>query len=304
MNRYPSRHTHRDVLEAGSVYPGPLTLAVVIATRGSSYRKAGALALLCDDGLVAGCISGGCLEQDLIAKAHDARRLGLPCVHRFDTRSDEDRWFGSQTGCRGEIDILLVPADADGTHSLLAALQAADAAQQTLWLDAATPVAVRWSLQMQAGALALRPSPRLLLLGGGPEAPPLLTLARTLGWYTTVVEHRERYLAGGRLGAADLIIAERPSAALRRGFDTRFDAVLCMTHLYEEDRQCLNLLALAPPVFVGVVGPAQRRDELLAELGADAAAALAHLKGPVGLMLGAHGPEAMALAIMAQLTGG
>lgn len=286
------------------VHPGPLTLAVVIATRGSSYRKAGALALLSEDGLLAGCISGGCLEQELIEKAQTARRQAQPCVHRFDTRSDEDRWFGSQTGCRGEIDILLVPPGIDGSHRLLAALQAADAAQQTLWLDAWMPTAIQWSLQTLEGALALRPSPRLLLLGGGPEAPPLLTLARTLGWYTTVVEHRERYLAEGRLDAADRTLAERPAAALRRGFEGHFDAVLCMTHLYDEDRQCLQQLALAPPPFVGVVGPAQRREELMAELGADVAAALAHLQGPVGLMLGAHGPEAMALAIMAQLTRG
>lgn len=306
MQTYPSAHTHRAVLEAARAHTGALTLALVITTRGSSYRKAGALALIADTGLLAGCISGGCLEQDLLDSAMLARGDGRNRRLRFDTRSDEDRWFGSQTGCRGEIEVLLIPSAADGTHAVLQALLAADAAQQRLWLQVDTDDTLdfgcaRPPASADALLVPIGPSPRLLLLGGGPEAPPLIALARTCGWHVVVVEHRERYLAQGRLQGADRVIAARPAVGLADLNPQQFDAVLCMSHLYDEDRLCLQQLAAAAPAWLGVVGPAQRRLDLLAELDPVAAQALAHLEGPVGVHLGSHGPEAMALAMLARL---
>lgn len=306
MQTYPSAHTHRAVLEAARAHTGALTLALVIATRGSSYRKAGALALIGDTGLLAGCISGGCLEQDLLDSAMLARGDGQNRRLRFDTRSDEDRWFGSQTGCRGEIEVLLIPSAADDTHGVLQALLAADAAQQRLWLQVDTDDTLHWgglqpAPRADALLLPIAPSPRLLLLGGGPEAPPLIAMARACGWHVVVVEHRERYVAHGRLAAADRLIVARPAVGLAGLNPRQFDAVLCMSHLFDEDHQCLQQLAAAPPAWLGVVGPAQRRLDLLAELNPAAAQALAHLEGPVGVHLGSHGPEAMALAMLARL---
>jgi xanthine dehydrogenase accessory factor len=303
---YPLHHSLRHLLDDWRAAPRPAVAALVLATRGSSYRRAGALALIDSHGLASGCISGGCLEADLVAAAQASLGSGEMRRVSYDTSSDEDRVFGSQSGCRGQIDILLWPSLDPEQHPLLDALVAADDAHLALWIETARQVP-----RLQTGMipedpgswLRMAPPPRVLLLGGGPEAPPLLTLARTLGWRVDVVEHRARYLAGSRLISADHCIEARPGTALASLDLKRYDAALCATHLFDEDRICLQQLANAPLPFIGILGPASRREELLAELGPDSGASLrGRLEGPVGVMLGSHGPEALALSIVARLT--
>ncbi|MCE7930655.1 MAG: hypothetical protein DYH17_04695 [Xanthomonadales bacterium PRO6] len=298
VHRYPRHHTLLHLLDDWRARPRPAVAALVVATRGSSYRKPGALALIDETGLAAGCISGGCLEVALVADAHAVLAVGSALRRSYDTRGDDDRWFGSQSGCRGTTDLLLWPGDAH--HPLLTALAAADDAHRWLWVDAD---ALECHETAAAGRVAIAPPPRLLLLGGGPEAPPLLTLAGTLGWRVDVVEHRARYLADARLAAARNCIAARPAAVVDSLRLARYDAAICASHLYDEDRCCLAALADSSLGFIGLLGPPSRRDELLAELAAPARARLdGRLEAPVGLALGAHGPEAVALAMLARLT--
>jgi len=78
--------------------------------------------------------------------------------------------------------------------------------------------------------------------------------------------------------------------------------VLVMNHNYELDARCLRLLAESSAGYVGLLGPPARRDALLTEIGDIAATQLEpRLYAPVGLRLGGEGPEAIALAIAAQL---
>ena len=310
MDDFPSHYSLRALLENYAARPRPVVLVLVVATRGSSYRKAGALALIDQCGLSCGCISGGCLEADLLAaglRALESAKLGHLCL---DTRTDEDRWFGSQSGCRGEIEVLLIPSDRCGSHALLDALQLADSEQRalTLRIDLA-PGNPSYRLDDDAeddGAIRVRieASPRVLLLGAGPEGPPLIELAKRMGWWLEVVEHRARYLAQGRLSGADRVHGERPAEVLERLTDVRFDAVICASHLFDEDRRCLELLAASAVPVIGVLGPVARGVELLAELTTEQRDALAgRVHAPIGIALGAYGPEAVALSIAARLLG-
>lgn len=304
MLSYPNHHGLRDLLENWRARPRPAVAALVTATSGSSYRKPGALALIDDAGLAVGCISGGCLEVDLVTAAQQSLVSGKCALVRYDTRSDDDRMFGSQSGCRGEVEVLLWPDRSGTRHALLDALCAADLAHRPVWIEpATTPQPPSLATAERAGWLRLAPPPRLLLLGAGPEAPALIALVRTLGWHCEVVEHRQRYLAGARLGQADRLIAARPSSAINDLALDDYDAAVCATHLYEEDRACLQSLAGSAIAFIGVLGPSARLAELLSELPADVSARLAgRVEGPAGVMLGAHGPEAVALSIAARLT--
>lgn len=306
MLSYPAEHSLRQLLENWRRSPRPVVVALVTATSGSSYRKPGALALIDAQGLAIGCISGGCLEVDLLAAAQQALSTGECAVVRYDTRSDEDRVFGSQTGCRGEVEVLLWPDRSGLRHPLLDALCAADHAHALVWVGpsggALAPMVAAGTCD-EAGWLSIAPPPRLLLLGAGPEAPALIGMLLMLGWHVDVIEHRARYLSGVRLQAADRVIAARPAAALADLDLTPYDAVICATHLYDEDRGCLQHLAPASVGFIGILGPAARREELLAELPEALAARLRdRVEGPAGIMLGAHGPEAVALSIAARLT--
>ncbi len=84
-------------------------LGVVIGTEGSTYQKTGALVLLDGNGLRHGVISGGCLEPALEQAARDVHASGRAAIADFDTRSDEDLLFGSGIGCRGRVQLLLLP---------------------------------------------------------------------------------------------------------------------------------------------------------------------------------------------------
>lgn len=87
----------------------PCVLATVVGTEGSTYRRPGARMLVGTEGTrLAGSISGGCLEGDLLAAAWQRTAPGLPAalVH-YDTRRDADALFGHGTGCRGRVSVLL-----------------------------------------------------------------------------------------------------------------------------------------------------------------------------------------------------
>ncbi|HVP60426.1 MAG TPA: XdhC family protein [Myxococcaceae bacterium] len=85
----------------------PVLLATVVATSGSTYRRPGARLLLSAERWIAGGISGGCLERDVLQKAWWRTREG-PVVVSYDSTSadDEETWtFG--LGCNGRVDVLL-----------------------------------------------------------------------------------------------------------------------------------------------------------------------------------------------------
>ena len=328
---------HRGILEelaAWSARGAAFTLCVVVHCSGSTYRKPGALALVAADGERLGVISGGCLEADLESSARAALAENRPRVALFDTRSDDDLVFGSGSGCRGQMQVLLLPVTARGAHPLCEALITAERAQQMLEAALITSGpdvggGYLWSANTETElpprsvpARALRgqaqgehqleggttcavvrfaPAPRVMLIGAGPEAPALIDIANRLGWRVTISDHREALL-GARAAGAERTICARPAAALAAVAGQRLDACIVMTHTAANDREALAALARRTDPFIGLLGPPARRDELLAELDPAARAALTpRLHAPVGLRLGGYGPETLALSVCAEL---
>jgi xanthine dehydrogenase accessory factor len=274
------------------------SLVLVARTEGSTYRKSGAVALVGADGVHVGVISGGCLESGVETLAREALRAGAPRLKVFDTRSDDDLVFGSGSGCRGRMHVLALPATAAASRDLVDAIIDAGGARRpiTLALDALAPGL------LDGGEVTIRPAPQVLVLGAGPEAPPLVRICQTLGWYCIVADAREALLASERIGHVDRVLPRRPAAALRELSGERFDAALVMTHVADADLEALRALAVAEVPYVGLLGPPARRDELLARLDASERDALrVRLRAPLGLPLGGEGPEAIALAIAAEL---
>jgi xanthine dehydrogenase accessory factor len=306
-------------------------LALVTDTEGSTYRKPGALALVADDGERVGAISGGCLEPALDQLARDALASGRVEVALFDTRGDDDLVFGSGSGCRGRMRVLAWPV-APGAQAFFDALCAAQADGEALDLvlsvDAggagrglAWRAGLRFDLNADEAAAGLResapglheargalfarlriaPAPRLLLVGAGPEAPAMLRLANTLGWLAEVMDHRPGLLLPERLGDTNALRHGRPATVLP-SLAIVPDAALVMTHVASTDLEALRALAAMRVGYVGLLGPPGRRDELLAQLtDAERAALMPRLRAPVGLPLGGDGPEAIAMAVAAQL---
>ena len=86
-----------------------VALATVVSIEGSSYRLPGARMLIVDGKWIAGSISGGCLEDDVVMRAAEAVARNMPVVTTYDTTSDDDIVFGVGLGCKGIITIFIEP---------------------------------------------------------------------------------------------------------------------------------------------------------------------------------------------------
>jgi xanthine/CO dehydrogenase XdhC/CoxF family maturation factor len=150
-------------------------------------------------------------------------------------------------------------------------------------------------------AIPLALPPRLLLLGGGPDAQPLVDFAARLAWRITVYDHRPAYAQTARFPQAEQVVLGRPEA-LAETLDTRrFDAAVIMSHHLPSDLAYLRTLSATRIPYVGLLGPAVRREKLLADLGAAAAHLRGRLRAPIGLNIGGRAPESIALSIVAEI---
>jgi xanthine/CO dehydrogenase XdhC/CoxF family maturation factor len=151
----------------------------------------------------------------------------------------------------------------------------------------------------------IQPPTPLVIFGAGPDAFPLVRLAKTLGWDVTVVDHRPAFAKAKRFPVADRVILSEPGAIPSAvALDGQTVAVV-MTHHYLHDRTLLGVLLAASVRYVGVLGPKARTVRLLDELRATGVVpspeVLHRLYGPVGLDIGAETPEQVALAIVAEI---
>lgn len=141
-------------------------LATVVRVAGSSYRRPGARMLVADDRWLAGCVSGGCLEGDVMRRGDFRLRSGAPVVVRYDSTSDDDIGWGFGVGCNGVVEILLerIPEQGSATEDPLAFARACIAAEDVGVMvtvfestDATVPVGARLYLRGSATTGAALP---------------------------------------------------------------------------------------------------------------------------------------------------
>jgi len=196
---------------------------------------------------------------------------------------------------------VVLPATAGGGAAVPSAL--ASPPVQELLRRAAASAETGWVEQpsWKLFALPLSLPPRILLLGAGPDAVPVVDFAARLGWKVTLVDHRAAYSVPAHFPGAERVLLARPEALAAELDFTHFAAAIVMSHHLPSDLAYLRMLAASAIPYVGLLGPAVRRERLLADLGADARGLKGRLHAPVGLPLGGRSPEAIALAIIAQV---
>ncbi|MBT9575354.1 XdhC family protein [Pseudomonas umsongensis] len=144
----------------------------------------------------------------------------------------------------------------------------------------------------------IAPPTRLVIIGAGHDAQPLVRMAKLLDWHVSVVDSRSHFARAERFPQADAVIL----ASLDNPFDLAplIDgaAVAVMTHSYRQDRHWLGLALQAAPAYIGQLGPKERTERLLAQIGTSTSA----LHYPMGLDLGGDAPQSVALAILAEMT--
>jgi xanthine/CO dehydrogenase XdhC/CoxF family maturation factor len=250
----------RSVIDAGKRG----VLVTVLRTQGSTYRRAGARAVIGEDGTLAGAISGGCLERDIAERVAMWLADMNPRLVNYDSTRGDDLIFGLGLGCRGVLDLLIEPFDAAHLPPLVTHFQ---------W-NGAEPA--EWTTILPNGETMIeivRP-PRAVVIFGGADAFPVAQLAESVGWRVEMVKPRAE-------------------------FDARnFDAAIVMTHNFSRDAEILRQLLASQIQYIGLLGPKSRGDELLAEIGASREE---RLHSPIGLDLGGETPEEIALSIVAEI---
>jgi xanthine/CO dehydrogenase XdhC/CoxF family maturation factor len=274
----------------------PLVLVTVFETAGSTYSKAGAQMLVDQNGVFRGMLSGGCLEGDLAVRAQQVLESGQAQTVTYDLGHDEDELWGMGVGCDGLMRMVLQPLRPQDDYTPF--MQIAEILRGD----------ERQEISLHVGAdnvgelvVLVEPPPRILVLGAGLDAEPIVRFAAELGWRCTVTDHRPAYIDNGDFAeAADVHCI--PVAELSGTLDLeRYDAAIVMSHHLVSDRIYLEQLAETDIGYIGLLGPQHRRERLLSDLGPAARNLDERINGPAGLTIGGRGPAPIALSIVAEM---
>lgn len=150
------------------------------------------------------------------------------------------------------------------------------------------------------------PSVRLVVCGSGPDALPVAAFAANLGWDVTVVDHRPLTPAHvARFSGAKVVYCEDALDLRDKVSITRRTAAVVVSHHFERDRNYLESLLGSEAAYIGMLGPRARTERMLSDLsgrGVNRADGDGRLYAPVGMDIGGDGPDAIALAIIAEVS--
>ena len=287
-----------------------VTLVTVVETWGSAPRPPGALLVVRGDGLVSGSVSGGCVEDDLIAriKAGEYEHLSHPTMVAYGVTKEEASRFGLP--CGGTLRLVQEPVQDTGwIEEVLQRTSAHQLVARTLSLKDGTVQLsnAQRSDKLQFDGVTLTtlfgPRWRLLLIGAGQLSQAVAQMAQLLDFEVLVCDPREEYAATLPTQGVtrvmgmpdDVVTALRPDA---------HTAIVALTHDPKLDDMALLEALNSDAFYVGALGSRRNqatRKVRLAEHFGLSEAALARLHGPVGLHLGAKTPAEIAVSIVAEI---
>ena len=293
----------RDWFRAGQ----PVWLVTVIETWGSAPRPPGALLCLRGDGLVAGSVSGGCVEDDLIERVRHGERVATPSLITYGVTKEEAARFGLP--CGGNLRLVQEPLRAvDWIDEVLARTARHELVARTLRLDtgevrvetAARGEAFQFDGQ-QLRAL-FGPRWRLLMVGAGQLSRVLAQMALALDFEVICCDPREEYHLTWDVPGTTFSKAMPDDLVLEQQLDPH-SAVVALTHDPKLDDMVLLEALKSPAFYVGALGSrgnTAKRKERLAMFDLTPAE-IGRLHGPVGLDLGSKTPAEIAVSVIAEI---
>ncbi len=310
-------------------------LATVVATWGSAPRQPGSKMAFTASGLIAGSVSGGCVEGAVIEAGQESLETGEPQLLHFGV-ADETAWDVG-LACGGEIEVFVQPLstavysfrrDLVLHNQTGASVTVIDGPDLGLTIVAGEGSRIVGELipNFSAAAIGLakfaqrsqrvelththtvfvdlmQPRPTLLLVGGVQIAQALAQMAQMLGYRTVVIDPRRAFGSEDRFPHVDRLIQQWPEEALDQVELNTETAVALLTHDPKIDDPALKIVLKSPAFYIGALGSRTthaKRLERLHKMGFDETA-VSRIHGPVGLDIGARSPEEIALAIMAEI---
>jgi len=295
-----------------------VTLVTVVETWGSAPRPPGALLAVRDDGVVSGSVSGGCVEDDLIARtkasfkdlAKGEQALGKPDMIAYGVSKEEATRFGLP--CGGTLRLVQEPVlDTTWVAQLLESTANHQLVARTLTLASGvvqlSPARRGQSIAFDGSTLTtvFGPKWRLLLIGAGQLSQAVAQIASMLDFEVLVCDPREEYAATLMSGAPDIRRLEgMPDDVVREMRPDAHTAIVALTHDPKLDDMALIEALQSNAFYVGALGSRRNqetRKQRLAEHFDLSPPELARLHGPVGLALGAKTPAEIAVSIIAEI---
>lgn len=270
--------------------------ATVVRVEGSAPRTVGSSFVVGSDGTVAGSVSGGCVESDLVERCRGV--LDGDPAHVVTYGVGDDLGEPGLT-CGGTITVLVHEVSALPPAALHQVRRAAAGLDACVLLDA------RGRTCTDAPLVTLRtPAAHpLLVVGAGEHAVALTRLAAACGFAVTVLDQRPLFATKERFPDAYAVVRDWPDRWLAAHPLTDAHAVAVLTHDQRVDVPTLVTALASPARYVGAMGSRAthaRRVEALRAAGV-AAAGLARLRSPIGLDLGGSTPEEVALSVLAEV---
>lgn len=282
-------------------------LVTVLETWGSAPRPPGALLCLRDDGLVAGSVSGGCVEDDLIDRLRHGERVATPSLIAYGVTKEEAARFGLP--CGGNLRLVQEPL------------------QDVAWIDeilsrTARHELVARRLELATGAVTVEaasrgdafsfdgrqllalfgPRWRLLIIGAGQLSRAVAQMALALDFEVVCCDPRDEYNLTWDVPGTTFSKAMPDDLVLALQLDPH-SAVVAVTHDPKLDDLVLLEALKSPAFYIGALGSrgntAKRRERLaLFDL---SPSEIDRLHGPIGLDIGAKTPAEIAVAIVAEI---
>jgi xanthine dehydrogenase accessory factor len=288
-------------------------LATVVRVEGSAPRGVGAKLAVAAGGEMAGSVSGGCVEGDVVEHALAVLASGDPVVRRYGISDEQGLDVGLM--CGGTIEVLVEPVEGmrAGLIELFTALvESGRPAAREIAVAGAGPLGTDRVLDGQAAVDAtdtvervhdrILPPPRVWIVGAGHVAEHVAAYAARAGFLPLVVDPRRLFAEQPRFDGV-AVIADWPDRAFAEHGLRADDAVVVLSHDPKIDEPAL-LAALGTDVaYVGAIGSRRAQEDRRARLRAAGLAEdrLARLHAPIGLDLGGREPPEIGLAIVAEL---
>ncbi|PRY71549.1 XdhC family protein [Halomonas ventosae] len=291
-------------------------LCTVLATFGSSPREPGSLLVAGGNGRHVGSLSGGCVEEDFLARLRDGEFDGGLQTLRY---GDPEGPGGPRISlpCGGILDVLIEPLEPDaatlthlevmqatllGQRPLVRRVDLASGRLQFLEDDGLGPRVVQ---DRGAGEVSLRigPAARLILAGISPVADACAEFARPLGFEVIACDPREEARAQFHIEGVE-VQSVLPSTFIASGACHAATAVVALTHDPRIDDLAMIEAVRTPAFYIGVMGSQQTsavRAERLRRSGGLSEVEVARIRMPIGLALGSKTPTEIALAVMADI---
>jgi xanthine dehydrogenase accessory factor len=324
-------------IEAGD----PVALATVVDTKKSAPQPPGTKMAINDAGGMAGAVSGGCVEGQVVQVAEgilkgsapqlleygigdeDAWNVGLPCggeisiwVETYDDGGLQGRF--RELGLRGGRGALITVIEGENVGAKLLLLEdgtrdgslgdadldkaAADRAASAIWSECS-------ELYEQADQTlfvdVVAPPPRLIIFGAVDFAAQLAAAAKLVGWRAFVVDPRKRFATPERFPDAERVIAAWPDKALEElgGID-RATSIAVLTHDPKLDDAVLRIALRSEAQYIGAMGSRRAQEKRRERLLAEGLTddELGRLAAPIGLDIGALTAAETAISIMGEIT--